>query len=98
LTEWASKQDNVRMEKSIDLESDVYTVAESLARQQHCTVSAVVNQSLRQTLLGRVPLESQPPEQTPPHLTIDPETGLPSVRCSQTFTSEDVHRCEMDLV
>jgi hypothetical protein len=92
------RQDNVRMAKTIDLESDVYAVAESLARQQHCTVGAVVNQTLRQTLIGRVPLEPEPPEQTPPHLTIDPETGLPSVKCSQTFTSEDVHRCEMDVV
>ena len=60
------------MAKTIDLESDVYAVAESLARQQHCTVGAVVNQALRRTLLSRVPLEPQPPEQAPPHLTIDP--------------------------
>ena len=86
------------MAKTIDLESDVYAVAESLARQQHCTVGAVVNQTLRQTLFSRVPLEPQPPDQTPSHLTIDLETGLPSVKCSQTFTSEDVHRCEMDVV
>jgi hypothetical protein len=83
------------MVRTIDLESDVYAVAESLARQHHCTVGAVVNQTLRRTLLSRVPLEPQPPEQTPPHLTIDPETGLPSVKCSQPFTSEDVHRREM---
>ncbi|MHB0959314.1 MAG: hypothetical protein ACYC0X_23415 [Pirellulaceae bacterium] len=86
------------MAKTIDLESDVYAVAESLARQHHCTVSAVVNQALRQALLSRVPLESQPSEQTPPHLTIDPGTGLPSVKCSRTLTSDDVRRCEMDTI
>ena len=63
------------MAKTVDLESDVYAVAESLARQQHCTVGAVVNHALRQTLLSRVPLEPQPPEHTPPHLTIDLERG-----------------------
>ncbi|MHB8970916.1 MAG: hypothetical protein ACYC3X_01210 [Pirellulaceae bacterium] len=55
------------MVRTIDLESDVYAAAESLARQQHCTVGAVVNQALRQALLSRVPLDSQPPEQAPPH-------------------------------
>jgi hypothetical protein len=86
------------MANTIDLESDVYAVAESLARQQHCTVGAVLNQALRQALLSRVPVDAQPPEQAASHLTIDPGTGLPSVKCSQTFTSEDVHRCEMDTI
>ncbi len=92
------RQNNMRMAKMIDLESDVYAVAESLAREQHCTVGAVVNQALRRRDSSRVPVDRQPPEQTPPHLTIDPETGLPSLKCSQIFTSEDVHRCEMDVV
>lgn len=94
----SKRQNNGWMAKTIDLESDVYAVAESLARQHHCTVSAVVNQALRQALLSHVPLESRPPEQAPPHLTIDPGTGLPSVKCSQSFTSEDVYRCEMDTI
>ena len=85
------------MAQTIDLENDVYAVAESLARQEHCTVGAVVNQVLRRTLVGPVPLASRAWERTPPHLTIDPETGLPSVKCSQSFTSEDVYRCETDL-
>ncbi len=68
------------MAQTIDLESDVYAVAESLARHEHCTVGAVVNQVLRRTLVGPVPLDSQPLERTPPHLTTDPETGLPSVK------------------
>jgi hypothetical protein len=85
------------MAQTIDLESDVYAVAESLARQEQCTVGAVVNQVLRQTLVGRVPLDSQPPEGVPPHPTIDPETGWPLVKCSQSFTSEDVCRYEMDM-
>ena len=85
------------MAQTIDLESDVYAVAELLARQEHCTVGAVVNQVLRRTLVGRAPLDSHPSERTPPHLTIDPETGLPSVTCSQSFTSEDVYRCELDV-
>ena len=82
---------------TIDLESDVYAAAESLARQEHCTVDAVVNQVLRRTLVGRVSLNSQSSERIPPHLTIDPETGLPSVKCNQGFTSEDVYRCETDM-
>lgn len=85
------------MTQTIDLESDVYAVAESLARQEHCTVGAVVNQVLRRTLVGTVPVDSPASERTPPHLTIDSETGLPAVKCSQRFTSEDVHRSELDL-
>jgi len=85
------------MTQMIDLESDVYAAAESLARRERCTVGSVVNQVLRRTLVGNVPLNSHLSEPIPPHLSIDPETGLPSVRCSRSFTSEDVSRCEMDM-
>ena len=85
------------MIQTINLESDVYAVAESLARQEHCTVGAVVNQVLRRTLVVPVPSDSQPSERTPPHLTIDPDTGLPAVKCSQSFVSEDVYRSELDI-
>jgi hypothetical protein len=85
------------MTQTIDLESDVYAAAESLARQEHSTVGAVVNQVLRRTLAPRVSLDSPPSERIPPHLAIDPQTGWPSVRCDQSFTSEDVYRSEMDL-
>ena len=44
----------------------------------------------------RPPLDSRPWNKTPPHLTIDPETGWPAVKCHQAFTSEDVYRCELD--
>ncbi len=85
------------MSQTIDLEIDVYAAAESLARQERCTVGAVVNQVLRRTLGGTVPLDSPWSERVPPHLTIDTETGLPSVKCSQSFTSEDVFRSELDI-
>jgi hypothetical protein len=92
-----ARRDNTGMTQTIHLESDVYAVAESLARQEHCTVGAVVNQVLRRTLVGPVRSDSRPSERTPPHLTMDPETGFPLVKCSQPFTSEDVYRCEMDV-
>jgi hypothetical protein len=74
------------MSQTIALETDVYAAAESLARQEHCTVGAVVNQVLRRTLAGTVPLDLQSSDRAPPHLTIDPQTGLLSVKCSQRFT------------
>lgn len=85
------------MTQAIDLESDVYSAAESLAREEHRTVGAVVNQVLRRTLVGRVPLDSRAPERFPPDVNIDPETGLPSVKCDRSFASEDVYRIEMEM-
>ena len=66
----------------IDLEIDVYAAAESLARQECCTVGAEGNQVLRRTLVGTVPLDSLSAERAPPHLTIDPKTWLPAVKLS----------------
>jgi hypothetical protein len=83
--------------RQIDLESDVYAVAKMLARQEHCTVEAVVNRVLRRTLVGTGPSDSAFEEHVPPHLTIDPATGWPSVKCSQSFTSEEVYRREQDM-
>ena len=80
------------MIQTIDLESDVYAAAESLARREHCTVGAVVNYVLRRTLVERLPSVSHSAEPLPPHLSIDPDTGLPSVKCCQGFASEDVYR------
>jgi len=91
-----SQSDNDTMTQTIDLESDVYAVAQTLARQEHCTVGAVINRVLRRTLVGTVPPDSASEEPGPSHLTVDPETGWPSVRCSQSFTSEDVYRSELD--
>ena len=85
------------MPQMIDLEVDVYAAAESLARQEHSTVGAVVNQVLRRTLVGTASVNSPSSARSPAHLAIDPEKGFPSVKCSQSFTSEDVYRSEQDL-
>ncbi len=85
------------MVQSIDLEDDVYAVVESLARQEHCSLDAVVNRVLRRMFADRVALEAQPSERTPPLLTIAPDTGWPSVKCNQSFATEDVYRCETDM-
>jgi len=78
------------MVQTIDLENDVYAVGESLGRQDDCTVGTEVNRVLRRMLVERIALELQPSERPPPLLTIDPETGLPSVKSSQSFTTEVV--------
>ena len=59
--------------------------------KEHSTVGAVVNQVLRRTLVGTVSVNSPSSERSPAHLAFDPEEGFPSVKCSQSFTSEDVY-------
>jgi hypothetical protein len=92
-----ARDDNTFMSQIIPLESDVYAAADSLARREHRTVAEVVNQVLRRTLVGSSPVDFHPPQQPPPHVIIDPQTGLPSVMCDRSFTSEDVYRIEMDM-
>jgi len=88
--------DNGTMTQTIDLERDVYAVAQTLARREHSTVGAVVNRVLRRTLVDNFPPNSTSEEPGSAHLTIDQQTGWPSVRCSQSFTSEDVYGSELD--
>ncbi|MBM3859546.1 MAG: hypothetical protein FJ395_07850 [Verrucomicrobia bacterium] len=75
------------MKLTLDLESDLYATAKSLARKLNCSVSAAVHELLRRSL--------RPAPVVPPK-TARRSNGLPIVHGRRAFGSEDVYRIEIE--
>jgi hypothetical protein len=78
------------MRLSINLDSDLYAVAKSLARESDSSVSAAVNRLLRLALERQGPSLSQDPARE----CRSGRAGLPVVPCTRRFTSDDVYRID----
>lgn len=81
------------MRLTINLDSDLYAVAKSLARESDSSLSAAVNQLLRRALAQ--PAEPETGSQLMAGKRVG-KAGLPSVSCDHSFTSDDVYRMDAE--
>lgn len=80
------------MQLTIDLEQDLYSAAERLARQEQSSVSTVINKLLRRVVPSAI--NSSPPSPKLTNAELDYQL-LPS-KGSRPFGPEDVARLEED--
>jgi predicted transcriptional regulator len=74
------------MRTTIDLEPDLHRMAQSIARDQHQTLSEIINDLLARVL---TPHDS-------PTFSTSAATGLPTVRLGRVITADDVRQLEDD--
>lgn len=72
------------MRLTINIDDDLYSVAKSLAAAKDHSISQAVNELIRRGLAPQTRATSRK------------RNGLPVVRCSRTFTSEDVYDIESE--